>query len=108
MNSSLYFFRHYSLAALFSLFFFACSPRVSSDAILRVGTTGDYPPLTSFDTLTGKFSGEDIDMAIRLGHHLGRKVIFVRTTWKTLAEDMLAGKFDLTTGFRQCDKGKAV
>lgn len=98
MNSSPYFFRHYSLVAFLSLLFFACSPRVSSDATLRVGTTGDYPPLTSFDMLTGKFSGEDIDMAIRLGHHLGRKVIFVRTTWKTLTEDMLAGKFDLATG----------
>ena len=28
--------------------------------ILRVGTTGDYPPVTFHDARTGRFSGQDI------------------------------------------------
>lgn len=93
-----HFYRHYLACILLPLMLVTCSPRINPDSILRVGTTGDYPPLTSFDTLTGKFSGEDIKMAIALAKHLGKKAVFVKTTWKTLSEDLLANKFDLAMG----------
>lgn len=98
MNAIQQLYRHYVVYILLPLLFVACSPKISPDTLLRVGTTGDYPPLTSFDTLTGKFSGEDIDMALALGRHLGKKVVFVKTTWKTLSEDLQADKFDLAMG----------
>lgn len=100
-----HFYRHYLVCLLLPLLLVACSPRISPDSILlsrdsllRVGTTGDYPPLTSFDTLTGKFSGDEINMALALGKHLGKKVVFVKTSWKMLTEDMLANKFDMALG----------
>jgi cyclohexadienyl dehydratase len=31
--------------------------------VLRVGTTGDYPPITDLDKGTGQYSGFDIEMA---------------------------------------------
>ncbi|WP_052496267.1 transporter substrate-binding domain-containing protein [Pedobacter lusitanus] len=102
-------FRHYLL--YFCLFLSAaCSPgilknsasgsdpEVLTSSDLRVGSTGDYPPLTSFDTLTGQFQGEDIDLALRLGKHLGKRIIFVKTTWKELSADLLAKKFDIAIG----------
>lgn len=98
MSTIPHFCRYYILYILLPLLFFGCSPRIGADAILRVGTTGDYPPLTSYDSLSGKFEGEDIDMALRLGKHLGKKVVFVKTTWKALSEDLLAHKFDLAIG----------
>lgn len=98
MNKIQYIYRHYLVWILLPLLLIACSPKISPDNLIRVGTTGDYPPLTSFDTLTGKFSGEDINMALALGKYLGKKVVFVKTTWKTLSDDLLAGKFDLAMG----------
>ncbi|NQX39201.1 cyclohexadienyl dehydratase [Pedobacter steynii] len=100
-----HFYRHYVVYTLLTLLLLACSPKIKPDSILlrrdsilRVGTTGDYPPLTSFDTLTGKFTGDEINMALALGKHLGKKVVFVKTSWKMLTEDMLANKFDLALG----------
>lgn len=91
-------FRHYFLSFLILVPAFACSPKLSTDAVLRVGSTGDYPPLTIFDTLTHQFHGEDIELALRLGKHLSKKVIFVKTTWKDLSADLLDRKFDIAAG----------
>jgi cyclohexadienyl dehydratase len=100
-----YFCRNYVVYTLVTLLLLACSPKIkpdsllfSRDSILRIGTTGDYPPQTSFDTLSGKFSGEEINMALALGKHLGKKVVFVKTSWKMLTEDLLANKFDMALG----------
>ncbi|MGY0041558.1 hypothetical protein [Pedobacter sp. NJ-S-72] len=84
-------FRHYLLYSLILILAISCSPgaiknsefKRSSDSQLitnselRVGTTGDYPPLTSFDTLTNQFQGDEIDMALHLGKYLGKQVIFL-------------------------------
>ncbi|RQO74614.1 hypothetical protein DBR43_04300 [Pedobacter sp. KBW06] len=98
MNTTPHFYRYFLCCILLSLLLLACSPRISPDSILRVGTTGDYPPLTSFDSLSGKFSGTEISLALALAKHLGKKAVFVKTSWKTLSEDLLANKFDLALG----------
>ena len=98
--------RHYLSCGLVLMLAFACSPRTVSNpdaratasSTLRVGSTGDYPPLTSFDTVTHRFYGEDIELALRLGKHLGKKVVFVKTTWKDLSTDLLDRKFDIAAG----------
>jgi len=106
------FFCHCLLYCLILILAVACSPRTIKDSDskgssafqaivnseLRVGSTGDYPPLTSFDTLTHQFHGDEIDMALRLGKYLGRRVIFVKTTWKDLSADLLVKKFDIAVG----------
>jgi cyclohexadienyl dehydratase len=66
--------------------------------LLRVGVTGDYPPLTYYNMNTGQFSGSDIDKAVDLGGYLGKKVVFVKTSWSNLSADLMAGKFDIAMG----------
>lgn len=62
---------------------------------LRVGTTGDYLPFSSFDAATSRFRGFDIDMAEALGKALGVRVDYVRTSWPKLTADFEAGQFDI-------------
>lgn len=65
--------------------------------VLRVGTTGDYKPF-SYKGADGALVGADIEMAKELAAALGVKPDFVPTTWKTLIEDLKAGKFDIALG----------
>lgn len=66
--------------------------------VLRVGTTGDYPPLTYYNAKTEEFLGSDIAEALALGKNLGRKIVFVKTTWSDLSADLMADKFDIAIG----------
>jgi cyclohexadienyl dehydratase len=70
---------------------------VLARGVLKVGTTGDYPPFTKRDA-AGDYSGFDIDLAKSLGQALGVKVEFVPTSWPTLAADFQAAKFDVAMG----------
>ena len=62
---------------------------------ILVGTTGDYKPFSYFDSKTEEFRGYDIDAAKALGEALGVEVVFVKTTWPTLMQDLLDNKFDV-------------
>jgi cyclohexadienyl dehydratase len=66
--------------------------------VLRVGTTGDYPPFTRLDKASGGYSGFDIDLAGALAGALGVRLEFELTSWPTLASDFQAGKFDVAMG----------
>src|SRR5437763_8157095 len=66
--------------------------------VLRVGTTGDYPPFTHRDKASGDYSGFDIDLARSLGAALGVRVEFAATSWPTLAADFQSAKFDVAMG----------
>lgn len=68
---------------------------IEASGVLRVGTTGDYKPMSYLNKETGKYEGFDVEVANSLAQHLGVKVEFVPTTWKTLQEDTLADKFDV-------------
>ena len=63
--------------------------------VLRVGTAGDYKPLSFLDRETGTYWGFDTELAKDLGLALGVEIEFVPTSWPTLMEDTLAGRFDL-------------
>jgi cyclohexadienyl dehydratase len=65
--------------------------------VVRIGTTGDYPPFTKRDS-AGDYQGFDIDLARSLGQALGVRVEFVATSWATLAADFASGKFDVGMG----------
>lgn len=60
---------------------------------LKVGTTGDYRPFTLWEDEAP--SGADIAMAKAYAAAQGREVVFVRTKWTTLMDDLEAGWFDL-------------
>lgn len=62
---------------------------------ILVGTTGDYKPFSYLNPTTGNYEGHDIDAAKKLGEELGVEVRFVETTWKTLVNGILEGKYDI-------------
>jgi cyclohexadienyl dehydratase len=62
---------------------------------LLVGTTGDFKPMSYYNTATGIYEGFDIEAAQILADSLGVKVEFVKSTWPTLMQDTLDGKFDI-------------
>ena len=68
---------------------------VRDRGVLRVGTAGDYQPMSFLDPSTGSYVGFDAALAEDLGEELGVRVEYVPTSWPTLMEDTLAGKFDL-------------
>jgi chorismate mutase-like protein len=65
---------------------------------LRIGTTGDYPPFSWRDPVSGQYQGSDIDQAAALAKSLGKHPQFVPTTWATLQADQAAGRFDIAMG----------
>lgn len=71
--------------------------KVLQQKTLTVCTTGDYKPYT-FLKEDGIYEGIDIAMAESLANSLGAKVKWVKTTWKTLTPDFVAGKCDIAMG----------
>lgn len=63
--------------------------------VLRVGTAGDYQPMSYLDPDTGTYVGFDAELAQDLAKSLGVEVEWVKTSWPTLMDDTLAGEFDV-------------
>ena len=63
---------------------------------LRVGTTGDWNPMSIRDPATNSYKGFDIDVMNALADDMGVKVQFVPTDWKTLVNGVVAGKYHMT------------
>jgi cyclohexadienyl dehydratase len=61
--------------------------------VLRVGTTGDYAPFS--DDRGGTLQGLDIELAQTLAQSWDVAVVFVRTSWPTLMDDLARHRFDL-------------
>lgn len=64
---------------------------------LRVGTTGDWNPMSVRDPASNSYKGFDIDVMNELAEDLGVKLTFVPTDWKTLVNGIVADKYDMTT-----------
>lgn len=52
---------------------------VLNTGVLRVGTTGDWNPMTMKDPATNSYRGFDIDVTAELAKDLGVKVEYVAT-----------------------------
>ena len=63
--------------------------------VLRVGSSGDYLPMSYKDPETGEYVGFDAELVEDLAESMGLDLEYVPTSWPTLMEDTLAGKFDL-------------
>lgn len=63
--------------------------------VLRVGTTGDYPPFSYRANAGSPFVGLDVEMAGRLARALGVRLELVPTSWPKLMPDFSAGLFDV-------------
>ena len=68
---------------------------VRERGVLRVGTTGDYRPMSFREPATGKYWGFDAALAEDLARDLGVRLEYVPTAWPTLMRDTLDRKFDL-------------
>ena len=68
---------------------------IRARGVLRVGTAGDYQPMSYLDPESGKYVGFDAELAEDLAAALSVELEYVETSWPTLMEDTLAGKFDL-------------
>lgn len=72
--------------------------KVQETGILRIGTTGDFVPMTFRDPATNEFQGHQIDAANEMAKDLGVKVEFVLTDWKSIMNGIQSDKFDIGTG----------
>ena len=68
--------------------------QIKERGYLLVGTAGDYCPL-SMKEGPGAYWGLDADLAQDLACDLGVELRYVETSWPTILDDTVAGKFDL-------------
>jgi cyclohexadienyl dehydratase len=71
--------------------------KVLESGKLRVGTTGDWNPMSMKDPASDSYTGFDIDVMTELAKDLGVEVEFVPTEWKTLVPGIVADKYDIST-----------
>ena len=67
---------------------------IQKAGVLKIGTTMDYVPM-SYKDANGELKGFDIELGKKLAASLGVKAEFVKTTWSTLSQDTMDGKFDV-------------
>ena len=71
--------------------------RILETGEIRVGTTGDWNPMTIKDPSTNQYKGFEIDIVTELAKDMDVKIIFVPTEWKTLVSGIVANKYDIST-----------
>ena len=69
---------------------------ILSNGVLKVGTTGDWNPMTMKDPATNGYTGYDIDVMTELAKDLGVTLEFVPADWKTLVSGVTSGKYHMT------------
>ena len=68
---------------------------IAARGTIRIGTTGDYIPMSYLNPKTGVYEGIDAELSQLIADSLGVKIEYVPTSWPTLTADTLAGKFDI-------------
>jgi len=81
---------------------------IKKNGELRVGTTGDWDPMSMKDPATNKYVGFDIDVMNELAKDMGVKVKFVPTDWKTIVSGITADRYDLSTSVTKTPKRAEV
>ena len=69
---------------------------ILSEGVLKVGTTGDWNPMSVRDPATNTYVGYDVDVMTQLAEDLGVTLEFVATDWKTLVNGVVAGNYHMT------------
>ena len=69
---------------------------ILSEGVLKVGTTGDWNPMSMRNVATNTYEGYDIDVMTALAADLGVEVEFVPTDWKTLVAGVTSGQYHIT------------
>ncbi len=87
-----------------ALISFAATPVLADSAlkeildsgVLKVGTTGDWNPMTVKDPATNSYEGYDIDVMTELAKDMDVELEFVATDWKTLVNGVIGGNYHMT------------
>ncbi len=64
---------------------------------IRVGTTGDWNPMTLKDPSTNEYKGFEIEIVRELAKDMDVELVLVPTEWKTLVSGIIANKYDIST-----------
>ena len=64
---------------------------------LRVGTTGDWNPMSMIDPSNNSYEGFDIDVVTQLAADMGVEIELVPTDWKSIVAGITANKYDIST-----------
>jgi cyclohexadienyl dehydratase len=62
---------------------------------IRIGTTGDFNPISFRDPASREYRGHQIDCAQQLGRDMNLRIEFVATDWRTLTNALNADQFDI-------------
>ena len=81
--------------------------KVLDSGTLRVGTTGDFNPMSFKDPETREYKGHQIDAAKQLAADMGVEIEFVPTDWKTLINGIVADKYDIVMTGTSMTVGRA-
>ncbi|HVL34560.1 MAG TPA: ABC transporter substrate-binding protein [Burkholderiales bacterium] len=74
---------------------------------LRVGTTGDFNPMSVRDTATNTYRGFDIEAMEQLARDMGVKLQWVSTEWATLVAGITADRYDIFAGGSSLNMARA-
>ena len=97
------------LIAIFALLPFSLNAesnldKILSSGVLKVGTTGDWDPMTVKDPATNKYKGFDIDVMNQLAKDMGVKIEFVPAEWKTIVSGITSERYDISTVLQRLQK----
>ncbi|MBP0465624.1 transporter substrate-binding domain-containing protein [Roseomonas sp. PWR1] len=62
---------------------------------IRIGTTGDFNPMSFRDPASREYRGHQIDCAQQLAREMNLRAEFVATDWRTLMNGLAADQFDV-------------
>lgn len=65
---------------------------------VRVGTTGDFNPMSFRDTTTNSYQGFDVEAMTQLAADSGVRVEWVQTEWAQIVAGIGANRFDIFSG----------
>jgi cyclohexadienyl dehydratase len=65
---------------------------------MRVGTTGDFNPMSFRDTSTNSYQGFDVEAMTQLAADSGVRVEWVQTEWAQIVAGIGANRFDIFSG----------
>ena len=82
--------------------------KILSSGELKVGTTGDWDPMTIKDPATNKYKGFDIDVMNELAKDMGVKIKFVPAEWKTIVSGITSARYDISTSVTKTPKRAEV
>ena len=71
--------------------------KIQDSGKLRVGTTGDWDPMSMIDPSNNSYVGFDIDVVTQLAEDMGVELELVPTDWKSIVAGITADKYDIST-----------